>query len=311
MSAATQHWIPVEDYSLASDWAASQDARARSRFYCEQLESGQVLFFREPPFEFPAVDRDFLVSQRWSELRLHKNVSYRPADHTLRGVAGDSAFVERVHSILRNYSASVLRFAASFLSPYAASWIVDFASFRPLEEQGRDLPLHKRNDLLHVDAFPSRPTRGGRILRIFTNLNPAKARVWNTTGAFDALARQYADGAGLAKFASESAFSRSLHGLAGKLGFRGAGRTPYDAFMLHFHDYLKENADFQQNFPKNRLEFPPLATWLVFTDGVAHAAMSGQYAMEQTLLIPPAALVAPERAPYRILETIAGRALVG
>jgi hypothetical protein len=24
-----------------------------------------------------------------------------------------------------------------------------------LEEEGRDLPLHKRNDLLHVDAFPS------------------------------------------------------------------------------------------------------------------------------------------------------------
>ena len=55
-----------------------------------------------------------------------------------------------------------------------------------------------------------------------------------------------------------------------------------------------------------RLEFPPLATWMVFTDGVAHAAMSGQFAIEQTLLIPPEALVAPESAPYRILERVAG-----
>ncbi len=101
-----------------------------------------------------------------------------------------------------------------------------------------------------------------------------------------------------------------MHAWADKLGVRGAGRTPYDMFMLRFHDYLKENADFQRNYPKNRLEFPPLATWLVFTDGVAHAAMSGQYAMEQTLLIPPSALVSPDQAPYRILETIAGRALV-
>ncbi len=311
MTIANAAWTPVEDYKFPAGWVNAQDAAARARFYCQQVESGQILLFRELPFELAAEDRDFLISQRWSELRLHKNVSYRPGDDTLRGVAGDSAAVERVHSILRNYSANVLRFAAQFLAPYSGKWIVDFASFRPLEEQGRDLPLHKRNDLLHVDAFPSRPTRGGRILRIFTNLNPSKVRVWNTTGAFDTLARQYADGAGLKQFASESVFSRSMHGLAGKLGFRGADRTPYDAFMLHFHDYLKENADFQQNFPKNRLEFPPLATWLVFTDGVAHAAMSGQYAMEQTLLIPPNALVAPEQAPYRILETIAGRPLVG
>lgn len=88
------------------------------------------------------------------------------------------------------------------------------------------------------------------------------------------------------------------------------GRTPYDKFMLGFHDYLKENTAFQRDCPKTRLEFPPLATWLVFTDGVAHAAMSGQYALEQTFLIPPRALVAPEQTPYRILEKIAGRSLV-
>ena len=80
--------------------------------------------------------------------------------------------------------------------------------------------------------------------------------------------------------------------------------------MLTFHDYLKENTDFQRDCPKVRLEFPPLATWLVLTDGVAHAAMSGQYALEQTLLIPPNALVSPQNAPYRILENIAGQPLV-
>ncbi|MGH9718349.1 MAG: Kdo hydroxylase family protein [Candidatus Acidiferrales bacterium] len=309
-SAPNPPWVSVEDYKLPAGWASPEKKEARARACCELLESGEILFFREPPFQLPAEDREFLVSQPWSELRLHKNVSYRSGEDILRGVGGDSETVARVHSILRNYSEHVLRFAADVLAPYAEKWIVDFSSFRPLEEQGRNLPLHKRNDLLHVDAFPSRPTRGGRILRIFTNLNPSKARVWNTTGPFDALAKQYANDAGLKKFAEESAFSRSIHGLAGKLGLRGGGRTPYDAFMLHFHDYLKENAEFQGNCPKSRLEFPPLATWLVFTDGVAHAAMSGQYALEQTLLIPTAALVAPERAPYRILEAIAGRALV-
>jgi hypothetical protein len=95
-----------------------------------------------------------------------------------------------------------------------------------------------------------------------------------------------------------------------KLGVRGMGRTPYDVFMLRFHDFLKENSRFQAGCPKDRLEFPPRATWMVFTDGVAHAVLSGQYALEQTFLIPASALVAPEQAPYRILENIAGRSLV-
>ncbi|SRR5579875_212791 len=302
--------VRVEDYRLPTGWLRPEQAPGRARAYCELLESGRILLFDEPPFELPAQDREFLVAQPWSELRLHKNVSYRPGDDTLRGVAGDASMVRRVHSILRNFSKHVLEFAAEFLAPYAGKWTVDYSSFRPLEEQGRDLPLHKRNDLLHVDAFPSRPTRGGRILRIFTNLNPSKVRVWNTTGAFDSLARRYAEDAGLQRYAKQTAFRRSVKNLLQQLGASGRGRTPYDEFMLHFHDYLKENADFQQNFPKDRLEFPPLATWLVFTDGVAHAAMSGQYAMEQTLLIPPHALVAPEHAPYRILERIAGRSLV-
>ena len=229
----------------------------------------------------------------------------------LRGVSGSVAATERIHGALRNYSTQVIRFASQFLSPYAGKWILDFASFRPFEEDGRDLPLHKRNDLLHVDAFPSRPTRGGRILRVFTNLNPSKPRVWQTTGPFEDFARKFAEDAGLHKIAeSDSFLSRVVQDFGRKLGVRGMGRTPYDVFMLRFHDFLKENSRFQADCPKVRLEFPPLATWMVFTDGVAHAVMSGQYALEQTFLIPAGALVAPDQAPYRILEKIAGRPLV-
>ncbi|MGD1211866.1 MAG: Kdo hydroxylase family protein [Candidatus Acidiferrales bacterium] len=302
-------WISVEDYK-AGGWAYPAQREARARICCEQLERGQILFFREPPFDLPPEDREFLLSRQWTELRLHKNVSYRPSEDVLKGVSGDAATVERLHSILRNYSAQVAAFVTKFLAPYAGKWTLDFASFRPLEEENRDLPLHKRNDLLHVDAFPSRPTRGGRILRVFTNLNPAKPRIWHTTQDFESLARQYAQDAGLQRCAEDSVVSRTVQNWGEKLGFRGTGRTPYDMFMLRFHDYLKENEEFQRDCPKVRLEFPPLATWLVYTDGVAHAAMSGQYALEQTFLVPPKALVAPEQAPYRILEKIAGRPLV-
>ena len=308
---SSSSWIVVEDFKQGAGWVRPEQRDARARSYCELLEEGQILFFREPPFRFSKEDREFLLAQEWTDLRLHKNVSYRPEEDVLRGISGETGTVERVHSIFRDYSREVADFVGKFLSPYAGRWTLDFASFRPIEEERRGLPLHKRNDLLHVDAFPSRPTRGGRILRVFTNLNREKPRVWNTTESFEMLARAHAEQAGLRQIAEEDGFvSRTVQSWGAKLGFGGFGRTPYDMFMLRFHDYLKENRDFQERCPKNRLEFPPLATWIVFTDGVAHSVLSGRFAIEQTFLIPASALVAPQFAPCKILENIAGRPLV-
>jgi hypothetical protein len=136
--------------------------------------------------------------------------------------------------------------------------------------------------------------------------------VWNITESFDVLARKFAKQAGLQQIAEDDSFlTRTIQNLGAKLGISAAGRTPYDMFMLRFHDFLKENAAFQKNGPKTEIAFPPLSTWIVFTDCVAHAVMSGQYAIEQTFLIPPQALVAQDAAPYRILEGIAGKPLVG
>jgi len=305
------NWITVDDYGFPGGWTNASESDARALALCRQLEAGQILFFPKLPYDFPSDEREFLLSREWNELRLHKNVSYRPAGDVLRGFSGDHEAETRLHHVLRNYSAHVVEFLRDFLRPYAGRWTLDFASFRPFEEEGRDLPLHKRNDLLHVDAFPSRPTRGGRILRVFTNLHPTKARVWHATTDFGWLAEKYASGAGLERFAANNNFvSRGVSRWAAALGWKKLSRTPYDRFMLRFHDYLKENGDFQTTCPKLRIEFPPLATWMVYTDGVAHAAMSGQYAVEQTLLIPPEALAAPDAAPYRILERLARRPLI-
>jgi hypothetical protein len=42
---------------------------------------------------------------------------------------------------------------------------------------------------------------------------------------------------------------------------------------------------------------------------VPHAVLSGQFALEQTFIIPLSALVTPDKAPIRILEKIAGAPL--
>jgi 3-deoxy-D-manno-octulosonic acid hydroxylase-like protein len=301
-------WLTIDDYGNAG-WTSAINAAARTRQYCAELERGNILYFSAPPFDLPRADMEFLVSLTPADSRLHKNISYRPEQDVLRGFS-DPANEMRVHEIMRRYAAEVREFVSNFLAPYAGKFQTDYASFRPLEEEGRDLPLHKKNDLLHVDAFPSRPTRGGRILRVFTNVNPSKDRVWVVAERFPELAARFAEQAGLNKFANASrAFAGIKRGL-GSLGLPIPDRAPYDEFMLHFHDWLKENSAFQTSKDgKERVDFSPMSTWLVYTDGVPHSALSGQFAMEQTFIIPVDALVAPDVAPIRVLEKLSGRTM--
>ncbi len=308
MPSTKMPWLTVNDYA-AGAWKPGTDPEASSCHYCAELEAGIILYFPAPPFDLPQRDVDFLLALKPSDSRLHKNISYRPESDMLRGLP-DRAGKPRVQRIMRDYAAQVRHFVSAFLAPYADRLQMDYASFRPLEEEGRNLPLHKRNDLLHVDAFPSRPTRGGRILRIFTNVNPAKDRVWVVGERFPELASRFARAAGLANYAKSTGAWSQLKRTLSRIGLPLPDRAPYDEFMLHFHDWLKENAEFQRaKEGKEQVAFPPMATWLVYTDGVPHAALSGQSAMEQTFIIPMDALVAPQVSPIRVLEKLAGRAL--
>jgi hypothetical protein len=54
----------------------------------------------------------------------------------------------------------------------------------------------------------------------------------------------------------------------------------------------------------------PGTTWICFSDQVMHAAMSGQYMLEQTIHLPPEVLCEPRCAPLAVLERVLGRSLV-
>src|SRR4029077_1475925 len=206
-------------------------------WHCDQLERGKVLFFSHVPFEFPDADREFLLSQKQTGSRFHKNISYRPGKDLLKGVDDNSPDRERMNTIMRDFSAAVTKFVSQFLAPYAGKMKLDFASFRPLEEQGRDLSLHKRNDLLHVDAFPSRPPHGARILRVFPNINPSVGRVWNVGEPFHDFLPKLND---VKRIGSSGGLGRTLAHMASKIGLPVADRSPYDEYMLYLHDWLKE-----------------------------------------------------------------------
>lgn len=280
---------------------------------CEELEASNILFFPEIPFHFPSEDIDFLLAQKQSGAKNRKNISYKPLLDKVTNVESSSLEdQERLLKVMRSYSQKVVTLLTELLPSYAPLWRLDYASFRPFQEKGRKLRLRARNDLLHTDAFPTRPMKGDRILRFFTNINPVEGRKWMTSQPFEILVKEFG-GSKKLPFPSMSLLMR-LKMMMKKVG-NGMGlpmtlRSPYDDFMLRMHHFLKENEEFQKNCPKDFWEFPPYSCWAVFTDSVSHAALAGQYALEQTIIIPKEALFHPEKAPIAVLEKLTGMKVI-
>ncbi len=303
--------IPLEQ--LGAEGTPPSEAQARA--WCAQLEAGDILFFPQTPIHLNDDELGFLRGAQQTNSRMHKNVAYKPAADKVSGQddAMPAEDLERLRAIMHKYSRAVTDFLSHFLSPYQRRWRLDYASFRPQEEENRDLPLRKRNDLLHTDAFPTRPTYGARILRFFNNINPERTRNWITTEPFADIAPKFAPN-DLPLPGVQSGVGKMLRNAANFTGVAKAvpslKRSPYDDFMMRFHNFLKENEAFQRDCPKQHWNFPPGSSWMVYTDTVSHAVLSGQYALEQTFLVAPEAMVRPEISPLGVLERLTGARLV-
>ncbi|HEY2467037.1 MAG TPA: Kdo hydroxylase family protein [Terracidiphilus sp.] len=283
--------------------------------WCAQLEAGGILYFPQTPVPLPVADLEFLLAQQQASSSLHKNIAYKPDKDKLSGAdekhagAGE---LDRMREVMRRYSESVQTFLAGFLAPYQKRWRLDYASFRPLEEKGRDLPVRRRNDLLHTDAFPTRPTHGWRILRFFNNIHPNRTRDWVVGEPFGRVVGQFAPSK-LAVPRPDPPAARAGKQIAQATGLAGLvpqwKRGPYDEFMMRLHNTMKEDSDFQASCVREHVQFEPGSSWMVYTETVPHAVLGGQYALEQTFLVDPTAMVTRESAPIAILEKMAGARL--
>lgn len=310
------HPISTEALHAALAGGGQDGNQDQIRSWCALLEAGGVLYFPRTPLPLPPADLEILLGQQQTGSRLHKNIAYKPNRDELTGVDAKSspvAEVEQLHQVMRRYSASVEGFLAKFLAPYRQRWVLDYASYRPIEEQGRDLPTRRRNDLLHTDAFPTRPTRGWRILRFFHNIHPTRTRDWVVGDAFGRVVGNFTPGR-LPMPQPDSVLARAGKRLAKATGLAALvpqwKRTPYDEFMMQLHNAMKEDSEFQSVCTKEYFQFEPGSSWMVYTETVPHAVLAGQYALEQTFLVDPTAMVTPDSAPVRLLEKMAGARLV-
>ncbi len=263
------------------------------------LEAGRILFAPNLHFDLSESGRRFLSPDCLDGKS--KNVSFRPATGTLQGTKCEGAERHELLSMLHRYYTQSFALLKALCPGYADRLEAGFTSFRPAEIAGRPASWRKDDTRLHVDAFPSRPLQGRRILRVFTNVNPRSARLWRVGEPFEQVAAAFLPQI-RPPLPGSSWLLHSMRIVKGR-------RTPYDHYMLGIHDRMKFDQDYQSRVSRTELEIPTGATWACFTDSVSHAAISGQFAFEQTFYLPVEAMQDPARSPLRVLERLIGRRL--
>jgi hypothetical protein len=262
------------------------------------LERGGVLMLPQLCFELAPDEMRFL-SPTWSDARA-KNISLE--GDILRGAHGDAADLDALARMVRRFATRAGDLVTALFPRYAPYVKRARTSFRPQPAIGRRLSWRKDDSRLHIDAFPSRPNHGERILRVFSNVNPREDRVWRVGEEFAAMAQTLLP-----------RIRRPLPGTPGLLALlrvtKGV-RSEYDHLMLGLHDCAKADLVYQKDCAQQTVRFPPGTTWLCFSDQVMHAAVSGQHMLEQTIHLPIAALYEPETSPLEILQRICGRPLL-
>jgi hypothetical protein len=264
------------------------------------LEAGKVLYFPNFGFQATAAERPLFTP----DIRDPKsrNISLDPSGR-LKGAAGDEAATAALAGMIGRFRDQAEALLTGLVPRYNEYLRRGAVSFRPSVVETRVQSWRADDRRLHVDAFPSRPNRGERLLRVFTNANlEGVPRVWRVGEPFEDVAKRF-----LPRAKPYSAWQAKALNM---LGVTKSLRSEYDHLMLQLHDGMKSDADYQVNAPQVTFGFPPGCAWVVFSDQASHAAMSGQYMLELTMQLDPARQYDPQASPLAILQRMTGKQLV-
>lgn len=265
------------------------------------LEDGQILYF--PKLSFSLLPEEtYFLSPEYIDTQA-KNIGYAPDQKKLWGVRYlTDPQRDQLKHLLDRFSASAFRLIQTLLPRYSTQVTMGRTSLRPVEVCNRKTSYRKDDKRLHVDAFPSAPNQGKRILRVFTNVNPnGENRVWRIGEPFEDVAKRFLP-----------QIKKPVLGAAAvlrMLKITKSYRTLYDHYMLRLHNSMKADEQYQKNARQQEIHFPPGSTWIVQTDQVSHAAMQGQHLLEQTFYLPVKAMLDESRSPLRVLEKLLNKPL--
>lgn len=274
----------------------SEDVRKRAIL---ALEEGKVVYFPKLAFDLSQDELRFLSPKMVDPKS--KNISYDIHTEKIAGTTCEGGESDNLKKMMNRYALLSRSFMDRLFPSYGKHLSQARTSFRPVEIAGRVSSYRKDDTLLHVDSFPSTPVKGKRIMRFFTNINQEQPRVWRLGEPFSNVVQKFGEN-----------ISGPIPGLACLLKLLGITkdyRSLYDHYMMHMHDMMKADKDYQKNVSQYEMKFPAGSTWIVYTDQASHAAMSGQHVLEQSYYLPVDALSNPETSPLRILERFYGKKL--
>lgn len=281
-------------------WTSQLEEAMRQKLL-EDIESGKLIFLPQLKFALSDKEKKFLTESCADPKS--KNISFDPQTKLLRGSLCTGSELTQLQSMITRFACQALSLIDSFFPHYQKTLQWGRTSFRPVSVEGRKVASFRKDDTrLHVDSFTSRPVQGLRLLRVFSNINPSAPRIWKLGEPFEAVAQRF-----LPNLQSKQWISPKL---LQKVGVTKGIRSPYDHLMLQIHDAMKGNMSYQKTVPQREISFPSGSTWIVMTDKVSHAVLSGQFLLEQTFYLPVESMQRPEQSPLRILEQMVGKRLV-
>ena len=282
-----------------ADW----QIRAPNSVWISALEAGQVLYFPRLSLAFTTDERRFLTPAIRDPKS--RNISL-DAKGQIKGAIGEAADQAALASMIGRFRMHAQQLISSLLPAYAdagSGLRLAPTSYRPMQVETRAQSWRADDRRMHVDAFPSRPNYGERILRVFTNVNPdGVPRVWRVGEPFEDVAQRF--------LPKVKAYSRWQAQLLNALHVTKSLRSEYDHLMLQLHDAMKSDLDYQKDGPQVTQPFAAGSVWVCFSDQTPHAVMSGQYMMEQTFHLPAARQYDQDASPLAILRRLTGRALI-
>jgi len=260
------------------------------------LEQGQVLFLPNDGFSIRAGEEKLLDPNLLAPGK--KNISFDVSSKKIRYL--QEKFHLQIHDDLQQMMDRFSDYAKSLIDTlmprYQAALRWGRTSYRPAQISGRKTSLVKDDTRIHVDAFKSTPVKGHRILRVFANIHPQQeARIWNIGEPFHDVLHYFSP-----KLKPYSTWKAKLLSMA---RLTKTKRSAYDHFMLQLHDGMKRDHVYQQNVAKTEFHFPAQSSWIVFTDQVSHAALNGQFLLEQTFYLPVEAMHNPSLSPLHHWQT--------
>lgn len=264
------------------------------------LEAGKVLYFPDLSFSLLPAELPLLRA----DIRAPKvrNISLDERGH-LKGASADTSEQLTLALMIGRFREQAQSLIYSLLPKYRGELRLAPTSYRPTQVETRTQSWRADDRRLHVDAFPSRPNYGERILRVFSNINPQGIpRVWRVGEPFETVARKFLPRA--------KPYVRWQANLLNTFHITKSLRSEYDHLMLQLHDGMKSDLVYQDNAEQVTMPFAAGSVWVCFSDQASHAVMSGQYMMEQTLHLSPEKQYDSGSSPLAILSRLAGRQLV-